>query len=60
MFIPAATKPFETDRAGELIYPVDNGEPLSNDTEHLKWITFLKNGLEDWFADREDVFVAAI
>ncbi len=59
MTIQAPTKPFETDRAGELIYPVDNGEPLSNDTEHLKWITFLKNGLEDWFADRTDVFVAA-
>jgi len=59
MFIQAPTQPFETDRAGELIYPVDNGEPLSNDTEHLKWITFLKNGLEDWFGDRTDVFVAA-
>lgn len=59
MFIQAPTLPFETDKAGEIIYPVDNGEPLSNDTEHLKWITFLKNGLEDWFADRQDVFVAA-
>lgn len=59
MFIQAPTHPFETDKAGEIIYPVDNGEPLSNDTEHLKWITFLKNGLEDWFADRQDVFVAA-
>jgi Uma2 family endonuclease len=51
--------PFETDKAGEIIYPIDNGEPLSNDTEHLRWITFLKNGLEDWFADRTDVFIAA-
>ncbi|MFN0079463.1 MAG: Uma2 family endonuclease [Prosthecobacter sp.] len=59
MIIQAPTQPFETDRAGTLIYPVDNGEPLSNDTEHLKWITFLKNGLEDWFGDRTDVFVAA-
>ncbi len=59
MIIQAPTQPFATDRAGTLIYPVDNGEPLSNDTEHLKWITFLKNGLEDWFADRTDVFVAA-
>ena len=55
---PPATK-FETDKAGQLIYPVDNGEPLSNDTEHLKWITFVKNGLDDWFGDRGDVFVAA-
>jgi Uma2 family endonuclease len=59
MVLPIAPPKFETDAAGRIIYPVDNGEPLSNDTEHLKWITFLKNGLEDWFADREDVFVAA-
>ncbi|MFN0127675.1 MAG: Uma2 family endonuclease [Verrucomicrobiales bacterium] len=55
---PPSTK-FETDRAGRIIYPIDNGEPLSNDTEHLKWITFVKNGLEDWYGDRADVFVAA-
>lgn len=59
MNFPAPQTLFETDRAGEIIYPVDNGEPLSNDTEHLKWITFLKNGLEEWFGDRTDVFVAA-
>jgi Uma2 family endonuclease len=59
MIIAPPKTPFETDKAGTLIYPVDNGEPLSNDTEHLKWITFVKNGLEDWFAEREDVFVAA-
>ena len=50
---------FETDVAGQIIYPIDNGEPLANDTEHLKWITFLKNGLEDWYGDRNDVFIAA-
>lgn len=59
MILPPPPAKFETDLAGQLIYPIDNGEPLSNDTEHLRWITFLKNGLEDWFADREDVFVAA-
>ena len=59
MIISPPTHPLPTDKAGELIYPVDNGEPLSNDTEHLNWITFVKNGLEDWFADRQDVFVAA-
>lgn len=57
--LTAPARPFETDEDGETLYPVDNGEPLSNDTEHLKWITFLKNGLEDWFADRTDVFIAA-
>jgi Uma2 family endonuclease len=50
---------FETDGAGQILYPIDNGEPLANDTEHLKWITFLKNGLEDWYGDRNDVFIAA-
>ncbi len=59
MVLPIAPPEFETDAAGAIVYPVDNGEPLANDTEHLEWITFLKNGLEDWFADREDVFVAA-
>ena len=48
-----------TDKAGQIIYPVDNGEPLANDTEHLDWITFLKNGLDDYFVGRNDVFVAA-
>ncbi|MBX7211123.1 MAG: Uma2 family endonuclease [Verrucomicrobiaceae bacterium] len=59
MIIAPPTRRFETDKAGRIIYPVDNGEPLSNDTEHLRWITFVKNGLEDWFADRDDVFIAA-
>lgn len=59
MILPPPTPPFETDKAGQIIYPVDNGEPLSNDTEHLKWITFVKYGLDDWFGDRTDVFVAA-
>lgn len=59
MILPPPTTPFETDKAGQIIYPVDNGEPLSNDTEHLKWITFVKYGLDDWFGDRTDVFVAA-
>ncbi len=59
MIIRPPTIEFETDRAGQIIYPVDNGEPLSNDTEHLKWITFLKHGLEAWFGDRTDVFIAA-
>lgn len=59
MIVPPPKIKFETDLAGQIIYPVDNGEPLSNDTEHLKWITFVKNGLEAWFGDRRDVFVAA-
>ena len=59
MVLPPPTSKFETDQAGRIIYPIDNGEPLANDTEHLKWITFVKNGLDDWFGERQDVFVAA-
>ncbi len=59
MTIAPPKLPFKTDKAGRIIYPIDNGEPLSNDTEHLRWITFVKNGLEDIYGDREDVFVAA-
>ena len=59
MIVSPPTQPLPRDKAGQIIYPVDNGEPLANDTEHLTWITFLKNGLDDWFADRNDVFVAA-
>jgi Uma2 family endonuclease len=58
--VPSLTR-FETDKAGQILYPVDNGEPLANDTEHLRWITLVKNGLDDWFADRgiDNVFIAA-
>lgn len=59
MILPPPTTPFETDKAGQIVYPVDNGEPLSNDTEHLNWISFIKHGLEDWFENRDDVFIAA-
>jgi Uma2 family endonuclease len=59
MILSPPAQGFATDKAGNILYPVDNGEPLSNDTEHLRWITFVKNGLEDWFGDRDDVFVAA-
>ncbi len=59
MIVSPPTQPLPRDKAGQIIYPVDNGEPLANDTEHLTWITFLKNGLDDWFANRDDVFVAA-
>lgn len=59
MTLPPPPAKFETDPAGRIVYPVDNGEPLSNDTEHLEWINFVKDGLDDWFAGRDDVFVAA-
>ncbi len=58
MILPLPPKRFETDEAGRIVYPVDNGEPLANDTEHFRWISFLKNGLENWFSGRGDVFVA--
>jgi Uma2 family endonuclease len=59
MILPPPPTKFETDPAGRILYPIDNGEPLSNDTEHLDWINFVKGGLDDWFSGRDDVFVAA-
>jgi len=32
---------------------------LSNDSEHLKWVTFLKHGLEDWFEDHGEHLLVA-
>jgi Uma2 family endonuclease len=59
MILSPPKEPFATDKAGQILYPVDNGEPLSNDTEHLRWINYVFLGLQDWYSDRDDVFVAA-
>jgi len=32
---------------------------LSDDTEHFRWISLLKNGLEDWFAEDSETFGTA-
>ncbi len=48
----------QRDETGAIIYPSEDGLPMSYNTIHFDWITFLKHGLDIFFADRPDVFVA--
>ncbi len=41
-----------------IVYPEDDGEPLSENTVQFRWIVTIKEGLERVFHDRPDVFVA--
>jgi Uma2 family endonuclease len=41
-----------------IIYPEDNGEPMSNNTEQFRLIVEIKENLELLFADNPNVFVA--
>jgi Uma2 family endonuclease len=41
-----------------IIYPDDNGEPMSNNTEQFRLIVEIKENLELLFADNPNVFVA--
>jgi Uma2 family endonuclease len=43
---------------GELHYPSDNGELMSNDTLHFEWILFIYEAIREAFRNREDVFTA--
>lgn len=43
---------------GELHYPSDNGELMSNDTLHFEWILFVYYAIFEAYRDREDVFTA--
>ena len=42
----------------KIIYPDDNGEPMSNNTEQFRLIVEIKENLELLFADDPNVFVA--
>jgi Uma2 family endonuclease len=42
----------------EIIYPEDNGEPMSDNTKQFRWIVTIKENLEILFANVPDVFVA--
>lgn len=42
----------------KIIYPDDNGEPMSDNTEQFRLIVWIKDNLELLFASRADVFVA--
>ena len=41
-----------------IIYPDDNGEPMSNNTDQFRLIVWIKENLELLFADDPNVFVA--
>ncbi|MEG4836490.1 Uma2 family endonuclease [Microcoleus sp. B9-D4] len=41
-----------------IIYPDDNGEPISNNTDQFRLIVWIKENLELLFADDPNVFVA--
>lgn len=42
----------------KIIYPDDNGEPMSNNTDQFRLIVWIKENLELLFADDPNVFVA--
>src|SRR5271157_2923519 len=42
----------------QIVYPEDDGEPMSENTVQFRWIVTVKEGLERVFRDRPDVFVA--
>jgi Uma2 family endonuclease len=42
----------------DVVYPDDDGNPMSNNTLQFEWIVTIEGGLESIFADRDDVFVA--
>ena len=42
-----------------IVYPEDDGNPLAENTEQLKWIVILFDNLTAMFRDRDDVFVAS-
>ncbi len=49
--LPTPTQP-------EVIYPDDDGLPMSNNTEQFRWIVIIKENLELLFAKSTEVFVA--
>jgi len=51
--------PIEYDLAGNIIYPESDGQPLSNNTEHMDWIVYLHDGLTEHFRADPGVLVAS-
>jgi Uma2 family endonuclease len=43
----------------DLLYPEDDGNPMSESTEQYRWIVVLKENLELLLLDQADVFIAA-
>ncbi len=47
-----------TKASAEVIYPDSDGQPMAENTLQFQWIVTIKEGLEAFFRDRDDVFVA--
>ncbi|HIK30118.1 MAG TPA: hypothetical protein IGS17_15195 [Oscillatoriales cyanobacterium M59_W2019_021] len=41
-----------------IIYPEDDGNSMSENTEQYQWLVLIKENLEIWFASVANVFVA--
>jgi Uma2 family endonuclease len=54
-FVP----PTAADKEQEVVYPASDGEPLAETPIHVRAIILLFQALEDWFANRPDVYIAA-
>ncbi|MCL1463889.1 Uma2 family endonuclease [Argonema galeatum] len=52
--IPQLATPTET----EIVYPENDGNPMSDNTEQFKWIVLIKENLEIVFANDPNIFVA--
>jgi len=53
-----STMPRPTWTAPDLEYPETDGQPMAENTTQFRWIVTIKEGLADFFRDRDDVFVA--
>ncbi|MEG3936995.1 Uma2 family endonuclease [Microcoleus sp. S36b_A3] len=51
-------KQLQSPEKSQIIYPDDNGEPMSDNTEQFRLIVWIKENLELLFASVVDVFVA--
>ncbi|WP_199245828.1 Uma2 family endonuclease [[Phormidium] sp. ETS-05] len=42
----------------EIIYPESDGKPMADNTEQFRWIVTIQGGIDAWFKDDPNVFVA--
>ena len=48
----------ESSRQSAIIYPESDGKPMADNTKQFTWIVTIKENLEIWFAQNNNVFVA--
>ncbi len=53
-----STSTGQTKASAEVIYLDSDGQPMAENTLQFQWIVTIKEGLEAFFRDRSDVFVA--